>query len=130
MTQLCHNLDGGGVTLREPVAHMLRGAYLRGAPPQRLRVWDSRRAWLWGVCLPLVCLTFGLVFGPWGWVAWLIYPPQVICQTMRMRNTGPLSHRATLALFQMLARFPECCGQVRFICGRSLGQQARLIEYK
>jgi GT2 family glycosyltransferase len=105
-----------------------QGAYLHGGPPERHWVWESRRAWLWGVWLPLACLLSGLLFGPWGWAAWLIYPLQVLRQTMR--NPGPLADRATLAFFQVLARSPEGWGQIRFLRDRLLGRQARLIEYK
>ena len=105
-----------------------QGAYLHGASPERHCVWESRRAWLWGVWLPLACLVAGLLFEPWGWAAWLIYPLQLLRQTVR--NRGPLSDRALLALFQVLARFPEGFGQIKFMRDRLLGRQARLIEYK
>jgi len=105
-----------------------QGAYLHGASPERHWVWEMRRAWLWGVWLPLACLASGLAFKPWGWIAWSIYPLQFLRQTMR--NTGPLGHRATLALFQVLARFPEGIGQIGFMRDRLLGRQARLIEYR
>src|SRR5262249_52477087 len=58
-----------------------QGAYLHGAPPEGHWVWESRRAWLWGIWLPLVCLAIGLAYGPWGWVVWLIYPLQLLRQT-------------------------------------------------
>jgi hypothetical protein len=41
-----------------------------------------------------------------------------------------MGDRALLALFQVLSRFPEALGQVRFMCDRVFGRQARLIEYK
>jgi hypothetical protein len=69
-----------------------------------------------------------MMFGPWGWVAWLIYPLQILRQTVR--NRGPLSDRAVLALFQVLARFPEGWGQIKFMWNRLLSRQAHLIEYK
>jgi GT2 family glycosyltransferase len=105
-----------------------QGAYLHGAAPERHCVWESRRAWLWGIWLPLACLAVGLAFEPWGWAAWLIYPLQLVRQTMR--NPGMLRDRALLALFQVLARFPEACGQIKFMRDRLLGRQSRLIEYK
>src|SRR5262249_5978888 len=105
-----------------------QGAYLHGAPPERHWVWESRRAWLWGVWLPIVCLTAGLLFSPWGWALWLIYPCQVLRQTLR--NPGSLRDRVLLALFQVLARFPEGYGQIKFMRDRLLGRQAQLIEYK
>ena len=66
-----------------------QGADLHGAPPELHLVWESRRAWFWGIGVPLICLGSGLAFGPFGWLAWLIYPLQVIRQTKR--NRGPLS---------------------------------------
>ncbi len=100
-------------------------AYLFGTPSLR---WGALRAWLWGVWLPLACLVFGVVLGPWGWASWLIYPLQFLRQTLR--NRGPLSRRAFLALFQLVSRFAECWGQIKFMCERLLDRQARLIEYK
>jgi len=105
-----------------------QGAYLHGATPERHFVWESRRAWLWGVWLPLGCLVAGLTLGPWGWATWLVYPLQAIRQTVRSR--GPLADRAVVAIFHVLARFPEGWGQIKFMRDRLSGRQARLIEYK
>jgi hypothetical protein len=105
-----------------------QGAHLHGTLPERYRIWEARRARLWAIWLPLGCLLAGLAFGPWGWVAWLIYPLQVLRQTIR--NRGALADRALLALFQVLARFPEAWGEIKFMCDHFFGRQARLIEYK
>ena len=43
-----------------------QGAYLHGARPERHWVWESRRAWLWGIWVPLACLVIGLSFKPRG----------------------------------------------------------------
>ena len=103
-------------------------AYLHGASPERYFVWESRRAWLWGTWLPLACFVAGFTFGPWGWAAWLIYPLQMLRQMAR--NPGSPSHRATLAVFQTLARVAESWGQIRFWRDRVLGRKARIIEHK
>ncbi len=103
-------------------------AFLHRATPQPHWVWESQRAWFWGVWLPLGCLVVGLAFGPWGWAAWLIFPLQILRQTIR--NRGPVKQRALMALFQLLARFPEAWGQIKFMRDRLLGRHARLIEYK
>lgn len=105
-----------------------QGAYLHGTPPECHRVWESRRAWIWGVWLPLGCLAIAMVFEPWGWAAWLIYPLQVLRQTTR--NRGSLGDRAVLALFQVLSRFPEGWGQIKFLIDRRLNRRSPLIEYK
>jgi GT2 family glycosyltransferase len=104
------------------------GAHLQGAPPERHFVWEARRAWLWGVWLPLACLAGSYVVWPWGLAAWLIYPLQILRQTAR--NSGQLSHRATLALYQLLGRFAEAWGEIKFMRDRLLRRRAQLIEYK
>jgi GT2 family glycosyltransferase len=104
------------------------GAYLHGAWPERHWVWESRRAWLWGILIPIACAAIGLVFGGWTWALWLIYPAQVLRQTARGR--GPLRQRALQAAFQVLARFPEGYGQLKFLFNRFNRRQGELIEYK
>lgn len=104
------------------------GAYLHGAPPEYHRVWESRRAWLWGVWFPLGCVLTTLIFPPWGSVAWVIYPLQALRQTFR--NSGSPKVRARLALFQLLSRFPEAVGQIKFLCDHLLGRRSRRIDYK
>jgi GT2 family glycosyltransferase len=109
-----------------------QGAHLHGGSPQRHWVWEARRAWIWGVWLPLAAGAGAALawpwLGAWGLAAWALYPLQVVRQTVR--NEGPLADRATLALFQVLARFPEGLGQLQFLRDRLLGRSARLIEYK
>jgi glycosyltransferase involved in cell wall biosynthesis len=105
-----------------------QGANLHGTLPERHFVWESRRARLWGLWLPIACLVLSLILFPWGFIAWLIYPTQVFRQMLR--NTGSLGQRLTLAFFQLLARFPEAFGQIKFARNRLLSRRAWLIEYK
>jgi glycosyltransferase involved in cell wall biosynthesis len=104
------------------------GAYLHGAPPERHWVWESRRAWIWGIWLPIVCLAMSLAISRWGLALCLIYPLQMLRQMFR--STGTLSDRAVKGFFQVLGRFPEGVGQLKFLRDRLLGRQALLIEYK
>lgn len=104
------------------------GVYLHGAPPERHFVSELRRAWLWGLWLPLACLAASVVYWPWGLMAWLIYPFQWLRQMAR--NPGAIGDRAALALFQLLARFPEALGQIKFTLDHFFGRGRRLIEYK
>jgi GT2 family glycosyltransferase len=114
-------------TLRSGFA-FAQGAHLHGAPPERHFVWESRRARLWGLWLPLGCLAATFIFWPAGLLAWLIYPLQVLRQIVR--NPGPASERATVAFFQVLGRFPEAIGQIQFHAKRLFGRRPSLIEYK
>jgi GT2 family glycosyltransferase len=105
-----------------------QGAYLHGAPPERHWVWESRRAWFWGVWLPIAFICVSAALWPWGLLMCLVYPLQVLRQTVR--NAGPLPDRAILAFFQTLARFPEGLGQFKFFRDRWFGRRAGLVEYK
>jgi glycosyltransferase involved in cell wall biosynthesis len=104
------------------------GAHLHGAPPERHWVWESRRAWIWGIWLPIICTTAGLIFAPWGWASWGIYPLQMLRQTFR--GTGGFRERSIKSFFQVLGRFPEGWGQIKFMHDRLLTREAPLIEYK
>ena len=64
---------------------MLRGGYgfaqgvaLHGASPDRHAVTKPRRAWTWGLFIPLVALGLVLVAGPWGLLFLAIYPIQIV----------------------------------------------------
>ena len=105
-----------------------QGAYLHGALPERHFVWETRRAWLLGLWVPLACLAAGLALGPWGWVAWMIYPMHMLQKVVR--RPGSLRVRLWLALFYVLGSFPEAWGGIMFMRDRLLGRHARLIEYK
>ena len=107
---------------------LAQGAYLHGAAPSRFWVWESSRAWLWGVLLPVTGIAAAALFGPPGLALWLIYPLQILRQILR--NDGPFDERLKLALFQLLARFPESWGQMKFWADQILGRQRHLIEYK
>jgi glycosyltransferase involved in cell wall biosynthesis len=105
-----------------------QGAALHGKPPERHWVWEARRAWLWGVLIPIVNAGIGLRFGGWAWACWLIYPAQVLRLTFRGR--APLRQRIVSSTFQVLARFPEGYGQLKFFLNRIRRRPAGLIEYK
>jgi GT2 family glycosyltransferase len=105
-----------------------QGAHLHGSSPEHHWVWESRRAWLWALWLPLAGLLMSAVFWPWGMLTWLIYPLQILRQTLR--NSGSLTERATLAFFEVLGRFPETIGQLKFLKDSLLNAPAHLVEYK
>jgi glycosyltransferase involved in cell wall biosynthesis len=103
-------------------------SHLHGASPERFWVWESWRAWIWGVLLPLVALAAILWFGWPGVSVLLIYPLQMV-----RRATGvPATFRARfrLASFELLARFPESLGQMIFLRDRLMGLRGGIIEYK
>lgn len=114
-------------TLRSGYA-FAEGSNLHGAPPERFWVWESRRALIWGLGLPLAVLAALAAIGPIGLAPLLLLPLQVLRQTLR--GSGPWQERFRIALFQLLARFPEAIGQVKFRVNRLNRSSQGLIEYK
>ena len=114
-------------TLRAGYA-FAHGAHLHGAPPERHLVRETRRAAVWGLALPLACIIATIGFPRFGWIAWLIYPMQLA--RLIINNPGSLSDRARLAFFQLLARFPEGLGVLKFWRDRLLHLAPQLIEHK
>jgi glycosyltransferase involved in cell wall biosynthesis len=104
------------------------GAYLHGFSPERHWLWESVRAWLWGVALPLCCIFGSVVCGRWAHALWLIYPLQMVRLTVR--TEGTIRDRTTKSVFQLLGRFPEVWGQVKFLSDRLSRREATLIEHK
>ena len=105
-----------------------QGAHLHGKRPERHWVWESRRALLWGICLPLLAICALVILGWWGALLLLVYPLQILRRMTRM--PGSWRSRAQLSFFEQLSRFPEALGQLRFARDRLLRRRGRLIEYK
>ena len=96
------------------------GSYLHGASAERHFVWESRRALIWGIWLPLACLSATIIAWPLGMLTWVVYPLQGMRQIVRTH--GSLHRRATIAFYQGLARFPEALGQLAFARDRLYGR--------
>ncbi|KRR27886.1 glycosyl transferase [Bradyrhizobium lablabi] len=104
------------------------GAHLHGSPPERLWVWESRRAILWGLMIPLIWIVLVVAFGLPGLLAFLIYPLQLGRRILRIPGTWRV--RVQLAFFELLSRFPESIGQLKFYRDNLLQSRPRIIEYK
>ncbi len=104
------------------------GVHLHGAAPERHRVVESRRAWIWGLALPLAVVIAAILFSPWALAVLLVYPVQAL--RVYRGSSGPFRARAARAAFMVLGKFAEAAGQLKFVALRLSGRTARLIEYK
>jgi glycosyltransferase involved in cell wall biosynthesis len=114
---------------------MLRGGYgfaqgaaLHGDSPERHWVAESRRAWLWGLWIPVGLL---LAVGMFGWRAlalFLIYPLQVVRLANRKGSGSKLSWWWASAM--VVGKFPELLGQLKYRLDRLRHVNSPLIEYK
>ena len=104
------------------------GSHLHGAPPERLWVWESRRAWIWGVGIPVVAGMSAMAFGPGGFSVLLLYPIQWLRRIPKQKAAA--NDRASFALFELLGRFAEVAGQARFLLSLADRRRQAIIEYK
>ena len=104
------------------------GRQVHGPPPERLWVWECRRAWLWGIGIPLAAVVIAVVLGPPGLAVLLIYPLQVLRRIPRL--PGPWPDRVKFAVLEVLGRFAEAVGLTRFALDRVFGSGRAIIEYK
>jgi len=104
------------------------GRHVHGAPPERLWVWECRRALLWGVGIPLASAAGAVVLRPLSLAVLLIYPLQILRRIPR--QPGSLPDRVKFAAFEVLGRFAEAVGLIRFAVDTRARVKAQLIEYK
>ena len=105
-----------------------QGAAMHGAPPEYHWVSESRRAWIWGLAVPLlaafaITLDYRLSLLVLG-----AYPLQYIRLALYARSFTT-SNRAW-ALAMVVGKFPEMLGQVQYLRTRYKRSLPRLIEYK
>jgi GT2 family glycosyltransferase len=104
------------------------GRHAHGAPPERLWVWECRRALIWGIGIPLATFAGTVLLGPPALAVLLIYPMQFLRRIPR--QPGPGSDRVKFAFFEVLGRFAEGIGQLRFLLDRLLERRSQIVEYK
>jgi glycosyltransferase involved in cell wall biosynthesis len=104
------------------------GASLHGGSPERNSVFESSRAWLWALGIPLMTVILVATWGAWGFLLLMVYPLQVARLARRSKQSERENWWRGAAL--VLGKFPEVVGQMKFFGDRLRGARSGLIEYK
>jgi GT2 family glycosyltransferase len=99
------------------------GAWLHGRSPERHWVRETVRAVAWGLLLPVAIAALALLFDPRAGLLLVIYPLQWLRLALRKRSPRD-------AFFQLVSKFAETQGVVKFWLTKLQGRTAQLIEYK
>ncbi|WOI58397.1 glycosyltransferase family 2 protein [Palleronia sp. LCG004] len=99
------------------------GAAMHGAPPERHKVAELRRALVWALAIPLAVLILTLAVSPWALLLLLIYPTQILRLRLHGEDWIP-------AFLLTLGKFPELQGASDYALRRLTRRGTKLIEYK
>jgi GT2 family glycosyltransferase len=99
------------------------GAAMHGAPPERHKVKETRRALVWGLGVPTAAVFGAITVSPWMAALLLLWPAQML--RMVLRGQPPIR-----TVFLVLGRVPEALGVLNYWTKRLSKREARLIEYK
>jgi glycosyltransferase involved in cell wall biosynthesis len=111
------------------------GASLHGGSPERHSVFESSRAWIWGLGIPLATVILVATWSWWSLLLLAMYPLQVV----RLARRSKQSERENKQFERenwwrgaalVLGKFPEMVGQMKFLVDRIRGAHSGLIEYK
>jgi GT2 family glycosyltransferase len=105
-----------------------QGTELHRTAPERHYVREFRSALFWGLGVPLIALALVASIGPFGLLAFAIYPLQVV--RLAVQGTRSARENWLRAAFLVIGKFPQMLGQLEFYARRTLGRQPRLIEHK
>ncbi|MDJ0629458.1 MAG: glycosyltransferase [Rhodobacter sp.] len=103
------------------------GAAMYGRPPERHWKAETRRAVVWGLVLPSICVLASLASFA-GLLLWLAYPLQV--SRLAWREGIGRREAWEYAFFTVLGRVPEAIGVMSYHLRRLGARRSDLIEYK
>lgn len=105
--------------------------FLHKADSDRYLLRATVRIWLWAFVLPLSVLLVSIVAGGWACLLLLIYPAQLARGALdAMALTKKPGASIRYALFNIIGRWPQLIGQIKFILERLARKKASIIEYK
>jgi len=103
------------------------GMYMHGCEPERYRVIECVRVWLWGFLIPISILILS-VYRPILLLLLLLFPLQILRLTLKSSSISIIHLQS--AFFVTLGKFPEFQGQIKFLLNKLMNKKSKIIEYK
>lgn len=103
------------------------GRHIHGASPERHYVRETRRAAGWGLLLPLVTAALCGFVGPLGLAMLAAYPAQVVRLYLKAKSEP---EAFAVAASNVVGKFPEALGVLKFHIDVALRRPGRLLEHK
>lgn len=105
------------------------GAYLHGAAPERHWVKETMRAWVWAFFIPLLSVVSMFFHWQVGLALLYLYVLQWVRLALKnLQNRTPYPWK--LAGFNVIGKFAEFRGQLKFYHSLFTSKQNKIIEYK
>ena len=83
---------------------------------------------IWGLLIPVLLVAGTITLGPLALLGALVYPLHML-RMARKGNLGLLDN-LVYAFFEILCKFPELLGVIRYYVKLAIGKKSTLIEYK
>lgn len=92
---------------------------------------ERRRAWLWGLAVPMASLLVALFTNGWGLLLLLLYPVSMWKTRAGLVINGTAPEHATLgAAFLTISKFPNLIGMMKYWRKSVGGRRVGIVEYK
>jgi len=89
---------------------------------------ERNRALIWGLVIPVILIFGSVLSGPTVLIAFLVYPLQI--SRLALRENHGYRINLTYAGFEILGRFPEMIGVLKYYFNLITGKTTEIIEYK
>jgi len=108
-----------------------QGVALYGFEKEKFRVKDSARIWAWGLIFPTFVLLLSILASPWWLLLFTVYALQWLRISKNINRSLKNWNLSSLyALFNIISKWPQLYGQLRFVFNRLRGRGLFIIEYK
>lgn len=108
-----------------------QGVALYGFGKEKFRVRDSARIWSWSLLFPTSVIFLSIFYSSWWLLLFFVYVLQWLRISKNInRDLQNWNLSSLYALFNIISKWPQLYGQLRFVSSMLRGRDLFIIEYK